>query len=152
MAARVSAASRSRSLFDRYGDDGRLNGVVANALDTVDYPAPIAPVTAIRAGGIPGFEPAINGFHTGRVIQKWCLISSTSRKTEPLVEVARSGVLLEHLESYRLSEGSCTVTRRPPSFRGVRVRVPLCAWVMLLTIARPRPTPAWLVRRRSLPR
>src|SRR5205814_9855903 len=48
--------------------------------------------------------------------------------------------------------GSCTVTQSPPAVRGVRVRVPSCAWVMLLTIARPRPTPAWLVRTRSVPR
>jgi len=32
------------------------------------------------------------------------------------------------------------------------VRVPSCAWVMLLTIARPRPTPAWPARMRSVPR
>jgi hypothetical protein len=50
------------------------------------------------------------------------------------------------------SAGSCTVTRSPPAGRGVRVRVPSCAWVMLLTIARPRPTPAWSVRIRSVPR
>src|SRR5438477_1387076 len=48
--------------------------------------------------------------------------------------------------------GSCTVTRSPPAARGVRVRVPSCAWVMLWTIARPRPTPAWSVRMRSVPR
>src|SRR5215203_5411890 len=48
--------------------------------------------------------------------------------------------------------GSCTVTQRPPAARGVRVRVPSCAWVMLLTIARPRPTPEWSVRMRSVPR
>src|SRR4029453_1000582 len=48
--------------------------------------------------------------------------------------------------------GSCTVTWSPPPARGVRVRVPSCAWVMLLTIARPRPTPAWSVRMRSVPR
>ena len=38
--------------------------------------------------------------------------------------------------------GNCTVTRSPPAARGVSVRRPSCAWVMLLTIARPRPTPA----------
>ena len=48
--------------------------------------------------------------------------------------------------------GSCTVTQSPPAARGVRVRVPSCAWVMLLTMARPRPTPAWSVRMRSVPR
>src|SRR5919112_999895 len=48
--------------------------------------------------------------------------------------------------------GKCTVTRSPPAARGVRVRVPSCAWVMLLTIASPRPTPAWSVRMRSVPR
>ena len=48
--------------------------------------------------------------------------------------------------------GSRTVTQSPPAARGVRVRVPSCAWVMLLTIARPRPTPAWPVRMRLLPR
>src|SRR5664280_1005099 len=47
---------------------------------------------------------------------------------------------------------SCTVTQSPPSVRGVRVRVPSCAWVMLLTIARPRPTPAWPSRIRPVPR
>jgi len=36
--------------------------------------------------------------------------------------------------------------------RGVRVRVPSCAWAMLLTMARPRPAPVWFVRMRSLPR
>ena len=34
------------------------------------------------------------------------------------------------------------LTQSPPAARGVRVRVPSCAWVMLSTIARPRPTPA----------
>jgi hypothetical protein len=48
--------------------------------------------------------------------------------------------------------GSCTVTRSPPAARGVTVRVPSCVWVMLLTIARPRPTPAWSVCMRSVPR
>src|SRR5262245_34512539 len=48
--------------------------------------------------------------------------------------------------------GSWTVTQSPPAARGVRVRVPSCALVMLLTIARPRPTPAWSVRMRSVPR
>jgi hypothetical protein len=48
--------------------------------------------------------------------------------------------------------GSCTVTRRPPAGRGVRMRVPSCAWVMLLTIASPRPTPAWSVRMRLVSR
>jgi hypothetical protein len=38
--------------------------------------------------------------------------------------------------------GSCTVTQSPPAARGVRLRVPSCAWAMLLTMARPRPTPA----------
>src|SRR5215467_997375 len=32
--------------------------------------------------------------------------------------------------------GSCTVTRSPPAALGVRVRVPSCASVMLLTMAR----------------
>src|SRR3989442_802732 len=48
--------------------------------------------------------------------------------------------------------GSCTATRSPPAPRGVRVRVPTCASVMLFTIARPRPTPAWSGRMRSVPR
>ena len=48
--------------------------------------------------------------------------------------------------------GSCTVTRSPPAARGVRMRVPSCASVMLLTIARPRPAPAWSVRMRLVPR
>src|SRR5262249_10548827 len=39
--------------------------------------------------------------------------------------------------------GSCTVTRRPPSARGASVSAPPCACAMLLTIASPRPTPAW---------
>ncbi len=42
--------------------------------------------------------------------------------------------------------------RIPPAERGVRVSVPSCAWVMVLTIARPRPTPAWSVCMRSVPR
>ena len=48
--------------------------------------------------------------------------------------------------------GSCTVTQSPPAARGLRARVPSCACAMLLTIARPRPTPAWWVRTRSVPR
>ena len=48
--------------------------------------------------------------------------------------------------------GSCTVTQRPPAARGARVRIPSCARVMLLTIARPRPTPAWSARIRCVPR
>ncbi len=48
--------------------------------------------------------------------------------------------------------GSCTVTRSPPAARGVRVRIPSCARLMLSTIARPRPTPACSVRMRSVPR
>ena len=51
-----------------------------------------------------------------------------------------------------VAAGSCTVTQSPPAVRGVRVRVPSCAWVMLLTIARPRPTPARSVRVRLVPR
>jgi hypothetical protein len=47
-----------------------------------------------------------------------------------------------HLPVCGGAAGSCTVTQSPPAVRGVRVRIPLCAWVMLLTIARPRPTPA----------
>ncbi len=38
--------------------------------------------------------------------------------------------------------GRLTVTRRPPSGRGARLRVPSWAWAMRCTIARPRPTPA----------
>jgi hypothetical protein len=57
-----------------------------------------------------------------------------------------------HLSVCGGAAGSCTVTWSPPAGRGVRVRVPSCAWVMLLTIARPRPTSAWSVRRRSVPR
>ena len=41
--------------------------------------------------------------------------------------------------------GSSTVTRIPPAGRGVRVRVPPCASVIVLTMARPSPTPAWSV-------
>src|SRR5918997_1185990 len=48
--------------------------------------------------------------------------------------------------------GSCTVTQSPPAGRAARVRVPSCAWVMLLTMAKPSPTPAWLVRMRPGPR
>ena len=48
--------------------------------------------------------------------------------------------------------GSCTVTRSPPAALGATARVPSCAWVILFTIARPRPTPAWSVRTRSVPR
>jgi hypothetical protein len=57
-----------------------------------------------------------------------------------------------HLPLCGGAAGSCTVTRSPPAARGVRVRVPSCAWVMLLTMARPRPTPAWSVRTRPVPR
>jgi dihydrofolate reductase len=58
-----------------------------------------------------------------------------------------------HLPACGGVTGSCTVTQRPPPALGVRVRFPSCAWVMLLTIARPRPTPpAWSVRMRLLPR
>src|SRR5947208_15615476 len=47
---------------------------------------------------------------------------------------------------------SSTVTQSPPAVRGVRVRDPSCAWVMLLTMARPRPTPACSMRMRLAPR
>jgi hypothetical protein len=57
-----------------------------------------------------------------------------------------------HLPVCGGAAGSCTVTRSPPAARGARVRVPSCAWVMLLTIARPRPTPPSSVRMRLLPR
>ena len=40
---------------------------------------------------------------------------------------------------------SSTVTVRPPSGLAVRLTVPAWARVMLSTIARPRPTPAWSV-------
>jgi NADPH:quinone reductase-like Zn-dependent oxidoreductase len=55
-------------------------------------------------------------------------------------------------QAARAAAGSSTVTRIPPAGRAVRVSAPSCAWVMLLTIARPRPTPAWSVRMRSVPR
>jgi len=57
-----------------------------------------------------------------------------------------------HLSVCDGAAGSCTVTQSPPAARGVRARVPSCAWAMLLTIARPRPTPAWSVRMRREPR
>ena len=46
---------------------------------------------------------------------------------------------------------SCTVAETRQRLGG-EGEVPSCAWVMLLTIARPSPTPAWSVRRRSVPR
>jgi len=52
----------------------------------------------------------------------------------PGVQVARRGV--------------APWTRQPAVGAGGELRVPSCAWVMLLTIARPRPTPAWSVRMR----
>ena len=48
--------------------------------------------------------------------------------------------------------GNRTVARRPPASRGVRVRVPSWAWMMLFAIARPSPTPAWSARMRLPPR
>jgi hypothetical protein len=42
----------------------------------------------------------------------------------------------------RPATGSRTVTQSPPSARGLSESVPSCACTMLLTIARPRPTPA----------
>jgi hypothetical protein len=48
--------------------------------------------------------------------------------------------------------GRCTVTQSPPPGLATRVRVPSCACVMLLTMARPSPTPAWSVRMRLVPR
>src|SRR2546423_1700345 len=57
-----------------------------------------------------------------------------------------------HLPACGGAGGSRTVTRSPPAARGVMVRVPSCAWVMVLTIASPRPTPAWSERMRSVPR
>jgi hypothetical protein len=48
--------------------------------------------------------------------------------------------------------GSWTLTRSPPSDRALRVRVPSWARVMLWTIARPSPTPAWPLRIRPVPR
>ena len=56
-----------------------------------------------------------------------------------------------HLTAGSETGGSCTVTESPPPGRGVRVRLPSCAWVMLLTIASPRPRAAWSVCNR-LPR
>src|SRR6478672_4176393 len=56
-----------------------------------------------------------------------------------------------HLAGCGAAAGRRTVTRSPPAARGVRVRVPSWARAMLLTIARPRPTPAASVRTRSLP-
>lgn len=44
------------------------------------------------------------------------------------------------------------MTRSPPPVSGARASVPSCARVMVSTMARPRPTPAWWVRRRSVPR
>ena len=44
------------------------------------------------------------------------------------------------------------MTPRPPSARGVSVRVPSWAWVMLRTMARPRPTPEWSSWIRPVPR
>src|SRR3981081_2158916 len=37
-----------------------------------------------------------------------------------------------HLPLCGGAAGSCTVTQSPPAARGVRVRVPSCAWVMRL--------------------
>ena len=50
------------------------------------------------------------------------------------------------------SAGKLHRDAEPAAARGARVRVPSWAWAMLLTIARPRPTPAWSVRMRSVPR
>ncbi len=47
--------------------------------------------------------------------------------------------------------GSSTVMRRPPVSRGVRVRAPSCARVMVVTMAKPRPTPVWSAWMRSVP-
>jgi TPR repeat protein len=59
---------------------------------------------------------------------------------------------LGHSYAVSSTAGSRTVTRSPPSARGERVTVPSCACAMLLTIARPRPTPAWLPPIRPVPR
>src|SRR5690606_10212450 len=46
------------------------------------------------------------------------------------------------------TSGNPTVATSPPPSRGARVRAPPCARQTLLTIARPRPTPAWPRRTR----
>ncbi|MCW2963135.1 MAG: hypothetical protein JWO17_387 [Actinomycetia bacterium] len=78
----------------------------------------------------------------------WLLLERVAQ-VMPLCATRR---ISRHLPVCGGAAGSCTVTRSPPAARGVRVRVPSCAWVMLLTIARPRPSPAWSVRMRSVPR
>ena len=64
--------------------------------------------------------------------------------------LSRAGALAADVDLVRqaltmIAQATVTVAQRPPAARGVRVRVPSWAWVMLLTIARPRPTPAWSV-------
>ena len=73
-------------------------------------------------------------------------LSSSERFEAPLLVDGTGG------RPGRLGVERCTVTQSPPSRRGAMVSVPSWAWVMLLTIARPRPTPAWSVRVRSVPR
>src|SRR5205814_2018070 len=61
-------------------------------------------------------------------------------------------VELKEWDAVRVPPGTWRGYEAGPEGPGVRVRVPSCAWVMLLTIARPRPTPAWSVRIRLVPR
>jgi transcriptional regulator with XRE-family HTH domain len=68
------------------------------------------------------------------------------------LDVTAANLAIETFLPMNAESASRLVTRRPPSARGVRSRVPSWAWAMLLTIARPRPTPACSVRTRSVPR
>ena len=48
--------------------------------------------------------------------------------------------------------GSWTVTHMPPPERARRSSLPSWAWMMVLTTAKPRPTPAWALCSRPAPR
>jgi len=116
-------------------------------------------VVRVRAEVEAGFGGYVAGLRAGGDVAAADLddLAAALRHERPMNQ--QGATVCRHSAESHLPEsdgaadtGSCTVTRSPPSGRGARVRVPSCACVMLLTIARPRPTPAWPLRIRPVPR
>ena len=125
---------------------GSLGGLVEEQGDGEDLPAADARARASRPISV---ELCVFGAPLDPVLAlPWAALRSPVPAPKSCPQTVRS---LANARGCGAA-GSCTVTRSPPAARGVRVRVPSCAWVMLLTIARPRPTPAWSVRMRLVPR
>ena len=77
-----------------------------------------------------------------RVRAEVLLVTGGSQGARAINAAGRHNSADRHRSAHGGAAGSCTVTQRPPLARGVTVRIPSWAWVMLLTMARPRPTPA----------